>query len=68
MIGLRGWVRNLPGGEVEVEAAGDIEGLKRLLKAVQEGPVLSRVTSVEANWGEGEPRADPGGLGTCVYF
>jgi acylphosphatase len=67
-LGLRGWVRNLPGGEVEVEAAGDTEGLKELLKTIQLGPVLSRVDSVEVNWGEGEPREDPGGLGTCYRF
>ena len=68
LLDLRGWVRNLPTGEVEIEAAGDREGLSQLLKAMERGPVLSQVDMVEANWGDGEPRTDPGGLGAWYRF
>ncbi len=45
-LGLAGWVRNLPDGNVEAEAEGSedqIEALERILHA---GPALSRVDRV----------------------
>ena len=47
-LGLAGWVRNLPDGNVEAEAEGSedqIEALERILHA---GPALSRVDRVVA--------------------
>jgi acylphosphatase len=67
--GVHGWVRNLPSGEVEVEVCGERDPLERLLKSLHEGPVLSRVRSVETNWFERtQVREDPGGLGTLYRF
>jgi acylphosphatase len=57
-LGVRGWVRNLPGGEVEVVAEGKREALDSLLSLLREGPTLARVSGVEVRWEEpsGEPK------------
>jgi acylphosphatase len=43
---LKGWVRNTEGGDVEVVAAGDPEGLIELRTSLQRGPRGSRVDEV----------------------
>jgi len=45
-FGLTGWVRNLRGGDVELEVEGAQEDVDRLLEKLREGPPLSRVTDV----------------------
>ncbi len=45
-LGLAGWVRNLPGGGVELEAEGTGESLARMHGAVRRGPELARVMRV----------------------
>jgi acylphosphatase len=50
MLGLSGFARNLPGGDVEVEAEGERESLERFLEALRQGPPASRVSGVEAEW------------------
>jgi acylphosphatase len=42
-LGVTGRVRNLSGGEVEVEAAGDARALDRLRERLREGPPGARV-------------------------
>ena len=49
-LGLRGWVRNLPDGRVEIVAEGDEEALKALIDWCWEGPPLARVENVEVVW------------------
>lgn len=46
-LGLSGWVRNLPGGRVEVLACGSVEMLDALHEWLWEGPSEARVVSVE---------------------
>ena len=46
-LGLSGWVKNLPGGDVEVEAGGEASSLERLRRAVEVGPAGARVAQVE---------------------
>jgi acylphosphatase len=46
-LGLCGWVRNLSGGGVEIEAEGAQEDIDRLIEKLKVGPPLSRVTDVE---------------------
>ena len=46
-LGLRGWVRNLPDGRVEVVAAGEAEALGTLEGWLQDGPSRARVADVE---------------------
>lgn len=42
-LGLRGWVRNLRDGRVEVQAAGDGATINRLLAWCRQGPPGARV-------------------------
>jgi len=46
-LGLRGSVRNLADGSVEVRAAGSAEALRELVSLLLQGPPSSRVHSVE---------------------
>lgn len=45
-LGLVGSVRNLPGGQVEVYAAGEASALETLLAQMKEGPAFARVDEV----------------------
>ena len=45
-LGLAGWVRNLPGGDVEVAASGPDEALHTLEALVSEGPPAAHVAKV----------------------
>jgi acylphosphatase len=49
-LDLLGWVRNRWDGSVEVTAEGSHQNLELLLKALREGPAMSRVTDVEFEW------------------
>ena len=51
---LAGWVRNRPDGSVEIEVAGDEEGVARLLQAVRTGPPGAVVEGIR------EQPVDPG--------
>ena len=46
-LGLYGWVRNLPDGEVEAWAEGAAETVAAFVAWCHEGPVLARVDRVE---------------------
>ena len=48
-LGLTGHAVNLPDGDVEVLATGDPDAIARLEAWLQDGPPLSRVTSVEGS-------------------
>ncbi len=45
-LGLTGWVRNLPNGEVEVVACGDDTQLQDLVEWLWKGPPSARVQNV----------------------
>lgn len=47
-LGLTGWARNLPSGEVEVVACGAPERLAALEAWLWQGPPAARVSAVEA--------------------
>ncbi len=50
-LGLRGYVRNLPGGDaVEVQAEGARQQLEELVERLKVGPSEARVERVEVNW------------------
>lgn len=50
-LGLTGCVRNLPSGmEVEVEAEGDEDKLKKLEERLRIGPSRARVDRVDVEW------------------
>ena len=49
-LGLAGRVRNLPGGDVEIEAEGPRALLEEFLREVRAGSRPSRVTDAVAVW------------------
>src|SRR5260370_34296324 len=49
-FGVAGFVRNLPGGEVEVMAEGPREVLKMLASWAHRGPPSAHVTDVTEEW------------------
>lgn len=46
-LGVAGWVRNLPGGDVEVRARVSPGNKGRFLAALQQGPPMARVHDVD---------------------
>jgi acylphosphatase len=57
-LGLSGWVRNLPGGDVEAVFSGNPERVAAMLDACRDGPRLADVQNV-AILGEVEPISGP---------
>ncbi len=51
-LGLAGFVRNLPGGVVEIVAEGPRDALDRLAEWARTGPPAARVERVETEYGE----------------
>ncbi len=49
-LGLKGWVRNLPDGRVEILVEGRKENLDRLIAWCHEGPPLAIVDEVRVVW------------------
>lgn len=49
-LALAGWVRNLPGGDVEIVAEGRREKLKMLVAWAHLGPSSAHVTDVREEW------------------
>lgn len=54
-LGLSGWVRNLPGGDVEGEAQGPAEKVERLLAEIKSGHDWARVTGLTSHETPEEP-------------
>ena len=63
-LAVSGYVRNLPDGRsLEVVAEGSRSELEQLLEYLREGPRLSRVDAVDADWGEPTGAYDGFGVG-----
>ncbi len=63
-LGLNGYVRNLADGRsVEVVAEGVRPDLERLLDYLREGPRISSIDAVDAEWGEATGAYDGFGVG-----
>jgi acylphosphatase len=45
--GVRGWVRNLPDGRVEVAAEGDAAALEAFEREIRRGPRGARVDAID---------------------
>ena len=56
-LGLSGWVRNLPGGEVEGVFEGPGEVVEQAVEWCRQGPAQARVESCNVIW---EPPAGEG--------
>ncbi len=48
--GLRGGVRNLDDGRVEVEVEGERAAVEAILEALRTGPPLARVDRLDVQW------------------
>jgi acylphosphatase len=57
-LGIRGWVRNLDDGRVEVLAQGDEEDLNSFRGILGQGSTMSRVEQVECKWTDYEKSYD----------
>ena len=51
-LGLKGYVRNVPGGGVEVRAEGERKKLEELIGHLKVGPPAARVEKVATNWSQ----------------
>lgn len=49
-LGLKGYVRNLPIGAVEVHAEGPRDHLEELIKRLRQGPAFAQVQKVDVAW------------------
>jgi acylphosphatase len=49
-LGLKGWVRNVPEGMVEVVAEGRKHSLDKLIEYCRKGPEGSKVENIEIKW------------------
>lgn len=49
-MNLTGWVKNLYDGRVEVLTEGLEDDINALIDKLKEGPIGSRVDSVDVNW------------------
>ncbi len=45
-LGVHGWVRNRPGGDVEALIAGDADAVEELARYCRRGPRLAHVTTI----------------------
>lgn len=52
VLSLRGWVRNLVNGDVEIVAEGPRHELKILAAWANQGPRMARVTGVDEEWSD----------------
>lgn len=51
-LGLRGYVRNLPDGTVEVYAEGERRQLATLIEHLKVGPPAARMEEMEVHWSD----------------
>jgi acylphosphatase len=51
-LNLTGYVRNRPGGMVEVVAEGEKPQLEKLAEHLKTGPPAARVDELKVNWAE----------------
>ena len=47
---LKGWVRNLPTGQVEILLEGEKKDIEDMIVWCHQGPTAARVTEVKVEW------------------
>ena len=48
--GIKGWVKNLPDGNVEIVAEGEKEILITFIDRVKKGPLFGTVSELQVEW------------------
>lgn len=56
LLGLTGYVRNLPDGRVQIEVEGERKDIEELIERVWKGPGRARVTDVQVSFRSAEGR------------
>ncbi|MBN1689960.1 MAG: acylphosphatase [Dehalococcoidia bacterium] len=51
-LSLKGWVKNMPSGDVEVQAEGNREDLQALLRQLKVGPEGASITKIDVAWSD----------------
>lgn len=51
-LSLKGYVRNVTGGDVELEAEGEKDVLEELLRHLKTGPAGASVEKIDVKWSE----------------
>lgn len=51
-LGLRGYARNLPNGDVEVACSGRKDAVEKLIDFCRKGPEMARVDSIKSEKAE----------------
>jgi acylphosphatase len=49
-LGITGWVRNRPDGNVEIVAEAEEDAIKEMVSWAQHGPSAARVEDVDIRW------------------
>ena len=49
-LGLNGWVRNLPDGNVEAVFEGPVDKVRQAIEWCHEGPIGARVMKIDEKW------------------
>lgn len=49
-LGLTGWVKNRPDGNVEIVAEGEEDSIKDIISWANHGPSAARVEQVDVRW------------------
>jgi acylphosphatase len=49
-LGLAGWVRNLPDGNVEAFAEGSRPAIEMFIEKLEQGPSMAHVESIAVDW------------------
>ncbi len=54
VLGLKGWIKNLPDGRVEILAQGKKEQIETLIEIAQKGTIFSSIKGVVVDWQKDE--------------
>lgn len=46
-LNLKGWVKNLSDGRVEIIVSGNVKNVEKLIEIIKKGPLLSQVEGVK---------------------
>ena len=57
-LGIKGWVKNLSNGDVEIHAEGNQESITIFRNRIESGPPLGRVSEIQVEAATGEGAKD----------